>query len=237
MAVLTFGDILAQCRKIAGIRDTETDAVSVLEAAINTAHTKVVKAAIAEGFPYMLKLGIGLSVAATDTRVVLPDGVTVLDTTGVIAPKCVQVVSVKLASTYARLTYYSRELFEAQCGRLEDTQRSVPQYFDPYGVDTTGRRLLWLMPMPASADTVYVDYIGGLTYLTNHNQALLVPEDDRELVAQEAIACCNARDSIDGALVQKALQDAAFLWRCFYATADGYRAQHPAIRQVFGHIR
>lgn len=237
MAVLTFGDIRTQCRRITGIRESETEACEALDAAINTAHTKVVKAAIAEGFPYMLKTGVALSVASTDNYVVLPDGSTVTDVNSVVAPRCVTVVAVRLGSMYSRLSHYAKDAWEAEFGRLENTHRSIPQFYDPYGVDSTGRMILWLMPLPGAADTIYVDYIGGLSYLTTANQALLVPQDDRELVAQEAIACVSARDTIDATIIQKAQQDAAWLWRCFYATAQQHKPRFTAPRQVFGHVR
>jgi len=239
MAIITFGDILTQCQGIAGIRSTETDAIAVLKDAINTGHAKVMGAAVAEGFPWMLRMNVPLAVAATDESVVLPDGTTVYDTNTppTIAARCSSVVSVKLASTGRRLSFYSRELYEAQYGRLQDSSRGTPQYFDPYGIDTSGRQLLWLMPMTNVADTVYLDYLGDVVYLTNTAQALLVPDGiPRHWVAQESIACVNARDTVDQTIIQKAMNDASYFMRLTYSMAAQYKAVHPSIQQILGRL-
>lgn len=234
MAVLTFGDVLQQCQDITGIRDGEDAAMRVLKAGINTGHTKVVLAAIAEGLPWMLRLGCPLSVSATATNVVLPDGSTVTDANGAIPVKCTTVTAARLDSTARSLTWRPKDVFEAQYGRLESLGRGTPQYYCPYGYDSSGRQLLWLMPLPGAADTLYVDYVGGLTYLTNVAQQLVPPEDFREVVCQEAIANVNARDTIDQALVVQARQTANYLWRCVMAASRQSGQRYRTVPQIHG---
>lgn len=233
MAVTTFGDIFQQCLDIATVRETETAACRAIKAAINTAHTKVVSAAIADGLSWLLKTA-RLPITATTTYVPLPDGLTVLDEDGATPAACRSVRTVRLIGAAVPLHHRSKDLFERDNGILESLGRGVPQYFDPYGYDSNSLGQLWLMPYPSAADVVSIDYIAGSTYLTAPAQVLVPPSDFRELVAQEAIACVNARDTIDGALVAAARENAAFLWRCMFGGSEQYAPMSSSAQQYEG---
>jgi len=233
MAVLTFGDVLTQLQGITGIRDSEPEAVAALKEAINTAHAKVIGTAIAKGWPWTVQQGIALAVTATDEYVVLPDGSTVTGADGVTIPaRCSQVISVRLLGIRAGLTRVQKDVWEGQHSRLQEWSRGTPDCFDPYGVDTLGRNLLWLMPMAGAAMTVYVDYIGDVSYLTTTSQALLVPDGiPRQWVAQESIVCANSRSTIDPGIREQAARDAAYFLDILNCTAPGYRPRH-AVRET-----
>lgn len=233
MAVVTFGDLRTQLQRITGIRDSETEAIEALDEAINTAHAKATGTAIAKGWPWTVQQGIALAVTATDDYVVLPDGSTVTGADGVTIPaRCSQVIRVNLLGVRTGLTRVQKDVWEGQHGRLQEWSRGTPDCFDPYGVDAQGRNLLWLMPRAGAAMTIYVDYIGDVTYLTAPTQALLVPDGiARHWVAQEAIVCSNARSTIDPGIRGQAALDAAYFLDILNCTAGGYRPRH-AVRET-----
>ena len=219
MAVTTFGDILDQCLWITGIRESETRAVNALKAAINTAHSTVVLAGIADALPWMVKLGVTLDITATTTSVTLPDGSTVTDHDGNVPARMTRIFKdgVRLGATQVPLTWMPKHEWEAQHGSLASAGRGTPRYFHPFGYDSSGNGLMWLMPMPSGADTISIDGVAGLTQLTAPSQVLIPPPELRELVCQEAIAKVNA--PINQGTLAKAEYDARRLWRLAYAAS------------------
>jgi len=229
MAVLTFGDVLTQLQGITGIRDSETEAVDALKEAINTAHARATGIAISKGWPWTVQQGIALAVTAADDYVVLPDGSTVTGADGVTIPaRCSQVIGVRLLGVRLGLTRVQKDVWEGQHSRLQEWSRGTPDCFDPYGVDAQGRNILWLMPRAGAAMTIYVDYIGDVSYLTSLTQALLVPEGiARNWVAQLAMVCANARSTIDPGIRAQAVIDAECFLEILNCTAGGFRPRHP----------
>lgn len=234
MAVLTFGDVKTQCATLLGISvATEPQAMVAIGAAVNTAHTKVVLAAIADGLDWAVRFACPITVPADSTYLLLPDGQTVADPNGNIWPKCMAVHSVMLNSTARLLTPQHKHVFELTMGRLESIGRSTPQFWDVRGY-AGNSRCLWLMPYAGTADLVYIDYTCGLTFLTTDAQVLIPPEEHRELVCQESIANICSRDPFDPRVIARAEKNAEFLWRCMRSTARGAKPRFRSMPNIVG---
>lgn len=229
MPVVTCGDVLDQCYVIGGGTPTDANVIAAYLAGLNTAYARVWSYAQAEGFTWAQRQGVGLAVSAAADNVILPDGTTVLDTTAAIPPRCVSVVGVALDSTARLLARMPKDRYEVSYGSLLGSTRGTPLYFDPYGWNAARQQILWLMPLSADADVVYLDYVAGYTPLSTRAQELLVPVDERELVAQLSIQHVNARDTIDEAIVRMSMIATEELWRGLNARAAQYKARHPMV--------
>lgn len=237
MAVLTLGNVRDHVLDILGARTSETRVVRVVDAAINTAHTLVCLEAAAAGADWTRRIGVRMTVTSTDTSIIMPDGQAVLDANGAIPVKCIRVTNVYWVPTGQRLTYRPKDVVEAELGQLSYIGRNLPMYWDQYGTNTSGQRLLWLMPYPSVAGTIDVDYVGGLTTLTQAAQALMPPEEFRELVAQISVANCTALDSVDPIRFQRAEQNADRIWRCVRAVSFNIGSNFQSPTQIMGQFQ
>ncbi len=234
MAVLTLGDVMGQCRDIMGGRADDVVLTRALMAAVNTVHTRVQLDAMAMKLDWMHQRDIIIPYTSTTTSVILPDGVSVVDSLGNIPIACHIVARVSLSGTGVALTHRARTLVEMEIGGLVQRGRGVPQFWDQSGVNSVGQRLLWIMPYPASAGDVVLDYYGGIRPLTSPTQALAVPVDFREIVCQRAIAKVMSTSSIDPVIRAEAKEEAAYMWRSIVAASLGGSPEFQGMAMIKG---
>ena len=238
MAVLTVGDVKQQVCDMTGAPITDTIAMRVVLAAMNTAVRRVLGEMQAHGMPYARQYAAPIAITPTTTAIPLFNGTTDTDADGVIRPRCRVVHQVRLDTAIdgigKYLTHRSLETLRVEQGETWLTTRGTPEYWDVYARDSTGRPLLWLLPLPGVTGNIYLDYTAGGSRLTVDAQALPVDEDDEELIVQLTIANITARAPFDANIIGEAKEQARAFWRLFFANSHGARPPHQAIEHITG---
>ena len=234
MAVLTLGDILTQCRHLIGGRPEDELLTHALTAAANTAHTETLLGALALGLDWLHRRDVQMAFTATTTSIILPDGVTVTDANGAIPVNCHIVSRVQEVDTGRILTPRPRTVVEMETGGLSIQSRGTPEYWQQSGVNSSGQRLLWIMPYPAYAGRVAIDYYGGIVPLTSVTQTLAVPVDFREVVCQRTISRVMSRVTNDPTAAREAKQTAERMWRDCVAASLGGKPEFASMTGILG---
>ena len=134
---------------------------------------------------------VRLPITATTTGILWPDGTTVLDSYGAVAPYVRNLLHVELVSTGKGLSHEDIVVDSFMNLSLNYRSRGTPGTWGAWG------RYLYLSPFPASADSIDLLICKGHAPLINDAQEPLVPQDFRGYHVWDVLAKMWAVDGQD----------------------------------------
>ena len=179
MAGLTRGDIRQQIVDRCPVEDgNEPRTIRVINALIDDSDE-----ALCGMFDWAWLYDIvRVPIDGTTTRLDWPDGLTVLDSSGAIAPYVRNLLHVELTSLGKPLCHNDLIVDSFMHDSLESRARGIPGTWGSWG------RYLYLSPMPAGVDTIDLYVCKGHVPIASDTQEPLVPQDFRGFHVWDVLA-------------------------------------------------
>lgn len=188
MACRTRGEIRQQIMDRLGLEEqNEPRTVRVINGAIDGSQAALLAIKDWEWLEDIVRLPI----TSATTRILLPDGVTVLDSDGVVAPYVRNVFHVELVSTGRALGHEDRIVDSFMNDALGYRARGMPATWGTWG------RYLYVAPLPAGADALDLFAVRGHAPLVSDLAEPLVPHDFRQFHVEDVLATVWSTDGQD----------------------------------------